>query len=97
MINFISILVFKNKKTYLASYCIDFYVYIYCCMSCQPDRTRHNMQSDWVELTSLVMKIVPSLGGPNPEYLRRQNYSDLRELGHDLAQDELRLPWQRNA
>ena len=55
------------------------------------------MRTDWVEPTSLVMEITPSLRSPDPEYLQgRQNYNNLRELGYDLARNELRLPWQRN-
>ena len=64
----------------------------YYCMPCQLGRTRHNTQPDWVGPTSLFMKITPSLESPGPEYLQGQNYSDLHELGCDLARDELRSP-----
>ena len=40
-----------------------------CCMPCQCGRTHHNERLDWVEPTSLVMEITPSLGSPDPEYL----------------------------
>ena len=64
-----------------------------CCMPYQPSRTRHNTRPNWVGPTSLIMEITPSLGSPDLEYLREQNYSDLRELECDLARNELRSPW----
>ena len=63
----------------------------------QPDRTHHNTRLYWVGSTSLVMEITLELGNPNPKDLQEQNCSDLRELGCNLARDELTSPWQRNA
>ena len=66
-------------------------------MPCQPSKARHNTRPNWVGRISLVMEITPSLGSPNLEYFREQNYSNLRELGCDLARDELRWLWLQSA
>ena len=50
-------------------------------MPCQPGRTRHNIRSNWVRLTTLVMEIVPSLGSPDPEYLRDRTTVTYVSLG----------------
>ena len=65
-------------------------------MTCQPGRIHQNMRPNWVGPTPLIMEIAPSLGSPDPQYLQEYNYSDLCELGCNLAQDELRSPWQQS-
>ena len=55
------------------------------------------MRPNWVGPTSLVMKIAPSLRGLTQSIYRRQNYSDLCELGCDLTRDKLRSPWKWSA
>ena len=47
--------------------------------------------------TSLIMEITSNLGNPDLEYLRKQNYSDLHELGCDLIGNKLKSPWPRSA
>ena len=66
-------------------------------MPYQLDMTRHNMRPNWVGPTTLIMKIALSLRSPDPEYLRKHNYNNLRELRCDLTRDELWLPSPRSA